>query len=98
MKRSYLINGKKVVSKKQLHEYLIQVFNLPDYYGKNLDALWDCLSADNTIKKITIIHTDTLVNTLGDYSTSLFQLFNDLNKKKSIDLHIHSKGRKNETN
>lgn len=98
MKKSYLINGKKVIDRKQLHEYLIQVFKLPDYYGRNLDALWDCLSTDNSIKKITIIHTDNLVNTLGDYSTAFIQLFNDLNKKKSIDLYIYTKGRKNETN
>jgi len=94
MKKSYLINGKKVVSKKQLHEYLTHIFKLPDYYGKNLDALWDCLSTDNKIKKITIIHTDTLVNTLGDYSTSLFQLLNDLSKKKSIELNLYTNGRK----
>ena len=27
----------------QLHEYFIGVFELPDYYGRNMDALWDCL-------------------------------------------------------
>lgn len=26
-----------------LHEYFKEVFNLPDYYGHNMDALWDCL-------------------------------------------------------
>lgn len=27
----------------QLHEYFKDVFELPDYYGRNMDALWDCL-------------------------------------------------------
>lgn len=27
----------------QVHEELKKTFDLPDYYGKNLDALWDCL-------------------------------------------------------
>ena len=27
----------------ELHEYLKEVFELPDYYGRNMDALWDCL-------------------------------------------------------
>ena len=27
----------------QLHELFKSVFHLPDYYGRNMDALWDCL-------------------------------------------------------
>ena len=27
----------------QLHEYFKEVFELQDYYGRNMDALWDCL-------------------------------------------------------
>ena len=29
--------------KKDGHDYLMEALNLPDYYGKNLDALYDCL-------------------------------------------------------
>ena len=28
----------------QLHQYLKEIFSLPDYYGNNMDVLWDCLS------------------------------------------------------
>ncbi|WP_458403102.1 barstar family protein [Methanobrevibacter sp.] len=28
---------------EQGHDYLMEALNLPDYYGKNLDALYDCL-------------------------------------------------------
>ncbi len=30
--------------KKEGHDYLMKALNLPDYYGKNLDALYDCLT------------------------------------------------------
>lgn len=30
--------------KLALHNYLMQILHLPDYYGKNLDALYDCLT------------------------------------------------------
>ena len=26
------------------HDYLMKALNFPDYYGKNLDALYDCLT------------------------------------------------------
>ena len=35
------IDGKLI--KKNGHDYLMDVLNLPEYYGKNLDALYDCL-------------------------------------------------------
>lgn len=98
MRKSYLLNGKKVLNKQQLHDYLCQVFKLPEYYGRNLDALWDCLSTNNSIKKITVIHTENLVAVLGDYGALLLRLFNDLNKSKSIEVFLFAKGRKDETN
>ncbi|MBE6499284.1 MAG: ribonuclease inhibitor [Methanobrevibacter thaueri] len=36
------LNGKLI--KKEGHEYLKKALNLPDHYGKNLDALYDCLT------------------------------------------------------
>ena len=30
--------------KEQGHDYLMEALSLPEYYGKNLDALYDCLT------------------------------------------------------
>ncbi|MBQ2613475.1 MAG: barstar family protein [Methanobrevibacter sp.] len=30
--------------KQNGHDYLAEVLNFPEYYGKNLDALYDCLT------------------------------------------------------
>lgn len=37
-----ILDGKLI--KKEGHDYLMKALNLPDYYGKNLDALYDCLT------------------------------------------------------
>lgn len=43
MKRVILDCG-KLLSRKQAHRYLAEMLDFPDYYGKNLDALYDCLT------------------------------------------------------
>ena len=36
------LDGKLI--KKDGHDYLMKALHLPDYYGRNLDALYDCLT------------------------------------------------------
>ena len=40
---TYTIDLTNVRSRYELHEHLMEVFPLPSYYGRNMDALWDCL-------------------------------------------------------
>lgn len=40
----YILDAACLRSKKEAHEYLKEVLNLPDYYGNNLDALYDCIT------------------------------------------------------
>ena len=40
----FIIDAKRLAEKTAAHEYLKSLFDFPDYYGKNLDALYDCLS------------------------------------------------------
>ena len=53
----FTLDALKLNERKQAHEYLAEAFGFPEYYGKNLDALYDCLSEMN-IGKITIINSD----------------------------------------
>jgi len=39
------IFGKKINSKQDFHDQLARALDVQQYYGRNLDALWDLLSA-----------------------------------------------------
>ena len=40
----YILDASLMTDKETTHEYLQKVMGFPDYYGKNLDALYDCLT------------------------------------------------------
>ena len=42
--RKVILNCEKLTERKKAHQYLAQMLDFPDYYGKNLDALFDCLT------------------------------------------------------
>ena len=42
--------------KISLHRYLKETLGFPFYYGANLDALYDCLTAITEETKITLVH------------------------------------------
>lgn len=42
--RKIFLDGALLCDREKAHEYLQMVLELPEYYGKNLDALYDCLT------------------------------------------------------
>lgn len=62
------LDGKLI--KKNGHEYLVEVLDLPDYYGKNLDALYDCLcEMECEIELVNADEVDTdIIDTFKDAS------------------------------
>ena len=56
------IDGKLI--KKDGHDYLMVALNFPDYYGKNLDALYDCLCEINC--EIELINSEDVDKNILD--------------------------------
>ena len=75
-----VIDAGKLEERAAAHEYLKKIFAFPDYYGKNLDALYDLLS-EMTDLHIHLIHTD---NASGYYG-QVISVFLDL-PRAEIDI------------
>lgn len=49
----------------ELHQRIQDSLEFPDYYGKNLDAFWDCISCDCDIDFISIIGSQSVAEELN---------------------------------
>lgn len=75
-----VIDGEKMLNRREAHDYLTQALRLPDYYGRNLDALYDLLTERETPTRIMIQHGNTLLSWLGDYGQALIQTMIDADR------------------
>ena len=48
------LDAKKMTEKEEAHKYLKHIFEFPEYYGENLDALYDCLSEIKGLKIVIV--------------------------------------------
>ena len=60
-----------LTDRKQAHEYLKEKFGFPDYYGRNLDALYDLLSSYKYPCEICILNAPVIEGALGGYGSAL---------------------------
>ena len=75
-----ILNGKRMVTKEKAHAYLKRKFDFPDYYGRNLDALWDLLSVWDKELEIVILNKADIIENLEGYGNSLLKLFGELDE------------------
>ena len=71
--RTYTIDCKEILDRASAHEYIADLLKFPEYYGKNLDALFDCLTdmGECTIK---IINIESLL-CLAEYGDKILEVF-----------------------
>lgn len=68
-----------------LHEMFKETFDFPDYYGRNLDALWDCLT-DLSIDEPIHIVIKGIAHWLnqegyGEYMNKVLKIMDDLHEE-----------------
>ena len=70
------IDCTKMTDRDTLHTYLKETLELPEYYGRNLDALFDCLTELDQPTRLEISHPHCLLP-LGNYAEALMSTFQD---------------------
>ena len=70
--RTIVLDGSRMTTQEEVHDYLSRRLGLPDYYGSNLDALYDILSADlPESTRLVVYRREALAQNLGAYSAAL---------------------------
>ena len=67
----------------EIHLLLKTKFGLPDSYGKNWDALWDCLRylwADGEHMEVNICGYSSLPEDLKKYCETMLEIFHDVHR------------------
>ena len=75
--KTCVLDGNLIQNKETLHEILAEHLALPKWYGKNLDALYDCLTDLSEDTEIEIVHETVLIEHLGGYSKGFFRMLQD---------------------
>lgn len=52
--KEVILDCNYLTSRRKAHQYLAEQLDFPEYYGKNLDALYDCLMELGQCKVILI--------------------------------------------
>ncbi len=72
-----IIDGSTIETREQLHDALAAQLALPEYYGRTLDALHDCLTDVFEPSELRVIHADALTERLGLYAEVLHDVLRD---------------------
>ena len=72
-----ILDGRYMKTKETAHIYLKKKLNSCQYYGNNLDALWDVLISYSNPLEIKFINKSKLIENLDEYGSLILEVFKD---------------------
>ena len=72
-----VIDGAAIETREALHDALKRQLALPEYYGRTLDALYDCLTDLHEETELYVLHGKALEERLGLYVGVLRRMLGD---------------------
>ena len=74
MKR-IILNSENLLEREQAHLYLAQMLDFPEYYGKNLDALFDCLTEQGECN--IVLQGEAVLRQTDGYGAKILKVFQE---------------------
>lgn len=68
------LDGLELQSMEEAHDLFARALDLPEWYGRNLDALFDCLTDAREPVAVRLLHKDELREHLGRRYSALIRL------------------------
>lgn len=83
------LNGAAIHTAEEFHEAISLLLQFPDHYGRNLDALWDCITTGDHLP-VTMIWKDFALSRerLGDYADAITQVFEDASEVRDVNFRV----------
>ncbi len=75
--KTILLDGLYMNTKEATHIYLAERLHAPEYYGRNLDALYDILTDPCEPTLLILCRKERMLQSLGDYGETLLTVFRD---------------------
>lgn len=76
------IDCAEIKTREELHEALSSALGFPDWYGRNLDALYDLLTENDTALELRFLHFSALESSLGSYARRLVRVLRDAEEER----------------
>ena len=75
-----ILDGEQMLTRRAAHDHLAEQLGLPEYYGRNLDALYDLLTERGSPTRLVVQHKEAILSWLGEYGTALCQTLEDADR------------------
>lgn len=72
-----VLDGKAMTDRPGVHSYLAEKLDLPTWYGRNLDALYDVLTEIGTDTELVLEDPAAAVKNLGKYAEALLSVMQE---------------------
>lgn len=75
------LDCRQMTDKQAAHAYLKKELSFPEYYGNNLDALFDVLTDRAEPTELVLIHWRLLGSQMGSYGVSLLDTLREASEE-----------------